>query len=150
MNRRKLFALLAAIPVAVMARIKAPQLPYEPPMRELGQWTLGGYFEDPETGEAYAAPDAMLVRYDITFVDQNGQHHQIGVDQSFPNMPTEDQLTEARKLARQVIKRSMGAQKAYYSETWGHTPARKALIPVGPSDQMPLRLYPNCPISRYV
>lgn len=150
MNRRKLFALLAALPVAAMARIKPLQQPYEPPMRELGQWALGGYFTDPETGATYSSPDMLLIRYDVTFVDQNGGHHQIGVDQSFSETPTEEQLIEARKTARRIIKRSMGPQKAYISETWGHVPAKKALIPVGPSDQMPLNLPPNCPISRYV
>ena len=149
-NRRKLFGLLAALPVAGAAIAKglktaAPRFfeVYQPPMREVGQWGMGSLFYESDDSPPIVSycPDQYFVRHDTTFVDQHGEHHQWGVDHSFPEEPTEEQLIEARKKTREVFKRLEHPTPAYVSEKYGYSsPARPATWPVGPSSKFNLGL----------
>jgi hypothetical protein len=157
MNRRKLFGMLAALPVAMAVAAKA-RVPlgwwqpgqYVPIMRETGQWTLGGVHYDEGEDESYSIPDRYVVRHDIAFMDQNGQNNQWGVDHSFGDEPTEEELVQAREESRYKFQRMRLPQKAYHSEYGWSARARGPIIPVGPSTTFKLALPRGIKLARYV
>jgi hypothetical protein len=158
MNRRKLFGLLVALPVAgaVFARtltaVPAPELyeVYQPRMREIGQWQLASGVED-EIGQWHYVPERYMVRHDIAFMDQHGENNQWGVDSQFDHEPTEEELKDARATARRLFKRMERPSPGYVCKDGAVTPAKRATWPVGPSATFKLEIPPHMQYcARYV
>lgn len=161
MNRRKVFGMLAAVPAMAVLVKAAQKTPlgwwqpgqYVPPMRETGQWSSLVGFWDEDTGESYATGYQYMVRHDVAFTDQNGDQHHYGFDHCFDHEPTREDLAVARETVRYRLKRMLAAQKANTVQLLNGTyssPAREALIPVGPSTQFKLLLPPGLKHALYV
>jgi hypothetical protein len=141
MNRRRFFGALTVIAAAgglctisaLTAKLAEPE--YIPRMRETGQWSLGSYYIDEETGEEGIIPEAYNVRHDVAYRDQYGEESQMSVDCCYDHEPSEEELISAREMARAVIKRHMKYSKQ---------------MAVGPATRFRLELPRGLKLARYV